>query len=98
MNDRVDVLGTIVSSRARLVDSIPVRQVWTKDQIEENDNLLETHEVVSALIEAGARVTAAFRKLGETSSATKARTIRIECEDAMVALDNAVSRVKGGAA
>ena len=60
-------------------------------------SLREARAVVAELIEAGNRVTDAFRVLGVATPRTRsADNARYECEEAMLALDAALARCKGG--
>lgn len=62
-------------------------------------SLREARAAVAELIEAGNRVTDAFRVLGVATPRTRsADNARYECEEAMLALDAALARCNGGAA
>lgn len=55
------------------------------------------HAAVAELIEAGDRLTAAFRALGESRDISTQVMRHRECESAMASFDAALARVKGGA-
>lgn len=60
--------------------------------------LIKARDAVADLIEAGERLTAAFRALGESRDISTQVMRHRECESAMVSFDAALVRVKGGAA
>ncbi|TIL17744.1 hypothetical protein [Stenotrophomonas maltophilia] len=60
--------------------------------------VLQLQDAVAELIAKGNRLTAAFRALGLDNSLVNRSRLARECEEAMVAFDAALARVKGGAA
>lgn len=60
--------------------------------------VLQLQDAVAELITKGDRLTAAFRALGLDNSLVNRTRLARECEEAMVAFDTALARVKGGAA
>lgn len=55
----------------------------------------EARAAVAELIEAGGRLTAAFRALGESRDISAQVKRHVECESAMVSFDAVLTRVKG---
>ncbi|MDR0257771.1 MAG: hypothetical protein LBI83_18735 [Stenotrophomonas maltophilia] len=62
------------------------------------EEMQEVASEVASLIKAGDRLTAAFRALGLDNSLVNRSRLARACEEAMVAFDTALARVKGGAA
>lgn len=62
------------------------------------EGLHEARSAVCELIAKGDRLTTAFRALGLDNSLVNRSRLARECEEAIVAFDAALARVKGGAA
>ena len=52
MSESIDVLAVMDAALSRLWNSIPIRQVWTKDQLDADEQLKEARAAVAELIEA----------------------------------------------
>lgn len=74
------------------------RAADSADYAPATDEMVHAIDAVAELIEAGNRVTDAFRVLGVATPRTRsADNARYECEEAMLALDAALARCNGGA-
>ncbi|MPS36004.1 MAG: hypothetical protein E2593_12010 [Stenotrophomonas sp.] len=52
MSEKIDVLAALDAALHRLWDSVPVRQVWTMEQLDADEQLKEARAAVAELIEA----------------------------------------------
>ncbi|WP_242890162.1 hypothetical protein [Stenotrophomonas maltophilia] len=105
MSAPVDVLAVLDSARKRLGDSIAVHEVWTSDQITQDDDLLEASDAFKELVKQNAALIEMCDELLRVNNRTLGRgAVRIQAaiisrfvkklESTRVAL----ARVKGGAA
>ena len=68
---------------------------WDAEYAEESEANARLIASSPELYEAGKRVTNAFRAMGNAAGMVKVRDARIECEQAMLALDAALSKAAG---
>ncbi|WP_432593461.1 hypothetical protein [Stenotrophomonas maltophilia] len=94
MSAPVDVLAAMDLSRECLRNS----SQQTPDGQAIHSAAAQARAAVAEVIEAGDRLTAAFRALGLDSSLINRSRLARECEESMVAFDVALARVKGGVA
>lgn len=86
MNTSVDVLAVLDDESDRIEERIGYGLA---------DDLRDARAACANLIASGVRVVAAFRALGLDSSLVNRSQLVRDCEEALVAFDTALSRVKG---
>lgn len=89
MSESIDVLAVMDAALSRLWNSIPIRQVWTKDQLDADEQLKEARAAVAELIEAA--------ELLRMLSTSHEEFPEWPAGWSWLRIDSAISRVRGAA-
>jgi len=75
MSESIDVLAVLDAALKRLWDSVPVRQVWTREQLNADEQLKEARAAVAELIEAAEWMTDYFHKESGVDRVIRLRSV-----------------------